>query len=226
MRAVIFDFDGVLVNSEPLHLQALRAALRPEGIDVDEEEYAAFYLAYDDREGARIALERHGVAFDADRVEGIALRKEAAFEALLPSVRFFPGARELVRSLAAELPLAIASGALRREIEAILGAAGLRDSFSAIVGAEDVSRGKPHPEPYLTACALLGRKSPGLAPGECLVFEDSMPGIVSARAAGMQVVGVTHTYPAAKLQHAHRVVPGFTDLDTRSLHGLFGEGQP
>jgi beta-phosphoglucomutase len=221
MRAAIFDFDGVLVNSEPLHYEALRQALIPEGIDVSEEEYALFYLAYNDREGARIAFERHGMAFDASRVEAVATRKAAAFEVLMSSVPFFPGAKELVRALAEEMPLAIASGALRREIETILAWGGLRDAFAAIVGADDVSRGKPDPEPYLTALARLAPLAPGLAAGECVVFEDSMPGIVSARAAGMRVVAVTHSYPAARLSAAHQVVEGLAGLRPAELRSLF-----
>jgi beta-phosphoglucomutase-like phosphatase (HAD superfamily) len=221
VRAAIFDFDGVLVNSEPLHYQALRQALLPEGIDLGEEEYARFYLAYDDREGARIALERHGVSYDASRVEGVARRKASAFEALLPGVPFFPGAKELVRGLAAEVPLAIASGALNSEIEAILSAGGLRDAFAAVVGANDVSRGKPDPEPYLTALHRLAPVAPGLAAEECLVFEDSMAGIAAARAAGMRVVAVTTSYPAARLTAAHQVVDSLARLRPADLRALF-----
>jgi HAD superfamily hydrolase (TIGR01509 family) len=221
VRAAIFDFDGVLVNSEPLHYEALHEALLPEGIDVGEEEYALFYLAYNDREGARIALERHGIPFDASRVERIALRKAAAFEGLMSRVPFFPGAKELVRALAAEVPLAIASGALRREIETILAGGGLRDAFVAIVGADDVSRGKPDPEPYLTALARLAPRAPGLTAGDCMVFEDSMAGILSARAAGMRVVAVTHSYPAARLSAAHHVVESLAPLRPEGLRALF-----
>jgi beta-phosphoglucomutase len=221
VRAAIFDFDGVLVNSEPLHYEALHEALLPEGIDVGEEEYALFYLAYNDREGARIALERHGIPFDASRVERIALRKAAAFEGQMSRVPFFPGAKELVRALAAEVPLAIASGALRREIETILAGGGLRDAFVAVVGADDVSRGKPDPEPYLTALARLAQSTPGLRAGDCVVFEDSMAGILSARAAGMRVVAVTHSYPAARLSAAHHVVESLAPLRPEGLRALF-----
>jgi beta-phosphoglucomutase-like phosphatase (HAD superfamily) len=221
MRAAIFDFDGVIVDSEPLHYEALRLALQPEGIDLGEEEYGRFYLAYDDREGARIALDRHGMPYDASRVEAVARRKAAAFEALIPSVPYFPGAKELVRSLAAEVPVAIASGALRGEIEAILAAGGLRDAFAAIVGAEDVSRGKPDPEPYLTALSRLAPLVAGISAEECLVFEDSMAGIAAARAAGMRVVAVTTSYPASRLTAAHQVVESLDQLRPSDLRALF-----
>jgi beta-phosphoglucomutase len=218
LRAVFFDFDGVIVDSEPLHYGALRDALAAEGIGIDEEEYKACYLAYDDRGAIRLALERHGIPWDAARLETIAERKAAHFERLLPSVPFFPGSRELVRALAAELPVGIASGALRAEIEAVLEAGGVLSAFSAIVGADDVSHGKPDPEPYLTA---MGRLTvPGLRPDDCLVFEDSVPGILAARAAGMTVVAVTNTYPAARLSAAQRVVGSLHGLTPGMLRGL------
>ena len=142
----------------------------------------------------------------------------AVAEALIPSVPFFPGARELVRSLAREVPVGIASGALRAEIEAILRGGGLLDSFAAVVGADDVTQGKPHPEPYLTAMARLG---PGLDPAECVVFEDSMPGVAAARAAGMKVVAVTNSFPRAKLSAADRVVDSLAGLEPATLRALF-----
>jgi beta-phosphoglucomutase len=155
MRAVIFDFDGVLVDSEPLHFRALRESLRLDGIVIDQAEYLRSYLAYDDRGAIRLALEAHGRPWDKDQVEAIAVRKAAMFETSLKSIPFFPGAAELVRALSEEVPLAIASGALRQEIEAILDGTGLRERFAAIVGANDVTRTKPHPEPYLAAMARL-----------------------------------------------------------------------
>ena len=221
MRAAIFDFDGVIANSEPLHFSALRDALLADGIRITEEEYYRLYLAYDDRGAIRLALEHHTSPRDADRVEVIARRKAQIFEERLPSIPFFAGVPELVRSLAEEMPLAIASGARRREIEEMLTAGALRDSFRAIVGAEDVARGKPDPEPYLTAAARLLPVAPRLRPEECVAFEDSMPGIAAARAAGMKVVAVTNSYPAAKLGAAHLVVESLLDLDRSALRGLF-----
>ncbi|HEV8254803.1 MAG TPA: HAD family phosphatase [Vicinamibacteria bacterium] len=221
MRAVVFDFDGVLVDSEPLHYSALRDCLRPEGIEIDEDEYRREYLAYDDRGSVRIALERHGVPYDPARVEAVAERKARIFDAALAEVSFFPGARELVQALSAAVPLAIASGALRREIEAILRAGGLRGHFASVVGAEDVTQGKPHPEPYLTAAARLGRVAEGLRPEDCLVFEDSVAGIAAARAAGMKVVAVTNSYPRPKLAAAHRIVESLAELQLEELRALF-----
>jgi HAD superfamily hydrolase (TIGR01509 family) len=222
MRAAIFDFDGVVVDSEPLHFQALRASLLPEGIQIDEEEYYTRYLAYNDRTAIRLALEAHGVSPPPARLDAIARRKAGLFSDLASKIPLFPGAAELVRSLAARVPLAIASGALHGEIDTILTATGLRDAFVAIVGADDVSRGKPDPEPYVTAMGLLAARTPGLEPAECLVFEDSMAGIASARAAGMTVVAVAHSYPREKLGAAHRVVDSLVGLENDGLRALFG----
>jgi beta-phosphoglucomutase len=223
LRAVVFDFDGVLVDSEPLHYRALRECLLPEGIAIDEQEYGREYLAYSDREAIRLALEKHGRGSDLERVDRVAERKAALFDALLPQIPFFPGAKELVRELAAGLPLAIASGALHREIDAILVAGGIREAFSAVVGADDVAHGKPDPEPYRAAAIMLRWAMPGLCPGECLAIEDSMPGIAAARAAGMRVVAVTNTYPAEKLRAAQRVVASLEELSLFELSALFDD---
>jgi HAD superfamily hydrolase (TIGR01509 family) len=221
MRAVLFDFDGVLVNSEPLHYRALRDCLQPEGIEISQAEYARFYLAFDDWRAIKTALEHHGRKPTVERVNALAERKSDLFDELLATVPFFPGARELVEALAEEVPLAIASGALRSEIERILGPAGLRAHFTAIVGAEDVERGKPDPEPYLTAMASLYEKAPGLRPDQCVVVEDTMTGIASALAAGMKVVGVAQTYAAEQLRAAHLVVDSVAALDLEGMQRLF-----
>jgi len=223
MRAAVFDFDGVLVDSEPLHFRALRDTLRTEGIEIVEEEYWGRYLAHDDRGALRLALEHHGERADPLRLDRLAALKVDRFGELLPEVPVFPGAAALVRSLAAEVPLAIASGARHEEVEAILGGVGLRDAFVAIVGAEDAARTKPDPAPYLEAARRLDAAAPGLAAAECAAVEDSLPGIASALAAGMRVVGVAHSYPADRLRAAHRVVESLVGLGAADLRRLFEE---
>jgi beta-phosphoglucomutase len=221
LRAAVFDFDGVLVDSEPLHYRALRDALRPEGVEIGEEEYVHVYLAYNDREAIRLALERHGEDAAPARRERIEARKIDIFARMIPEVPVFDGARDLVRALGREMPLAIASGARHDEIDAILRGLSLRDAFQAIVGAEDAERTKPDPAPYLEAARRLAARTGGLAPEECVAIEDSMPGIASALGAGMKVVGVAHSYPAEKIRAAHRVVDSLVGLDAGTLRGLF-----
>ncbi len=221
MRAAVFDFDGVLVDSEPLHFEALREAMLSEAITVTREDYFAKYLAFDDRGAIRRVLEDHGLTPHAEQMERIARLKAARFGKILENAAFFPGARDLVHALAAEMPLGIASGARHAGIEAILSAGGLREPFSVIVGADDVPRTKPDPAPYLMAARELGAFAPGLQPEHCLAFEDSVPGIASALAAGMKVVGVAHSYPPEKLRIAHRVVESLVGLEHDGLRTLF-----
>src|SRR5215468_5989629 len=120
MKGAVFDFDGVLVNSEPLHFSSLRDALRPEGLEITREEYYGRYLAYDDRGAIRRALEHHGQTARPERIEALTRRKEGCFAAVLRDIPFFPGARELVLALAAEMPVGIASDARHSEIEEVL----------------------------------------------------------------------------------------------------------
>jgi HAD superfamily hydrolase (TIGR01509 family) len=221
LKAVIFDFDGVLVNSEPLHFRAMRDALLPEGVTITNEEYENHYLAYDDREAMRVALEIHKKPAGRDDVDRTARRKAEIFETILPEVPFYDGARDLIADLARMVPLAIASGALSDEIETILRTGGLRESFVAVVGADHTPQSKPHPAPYLLAMERLRPRVPDLTATECLVVEDSMAGIASGLAAGMRVLGVAHTYPAAKLSAAHHVVPALRGQTAASLRGLF-----
>lgn len=221
MRAVIFDFDGVLVDSEPVHYRAMRESLRKDGITIDREEYVRHYVGYEDRTAIRLAFERRGKPADLAQVHDAAERKAGLYQELLAEIPFFRGARELVRALAAEVPLAIASGARRKEIERILAAAGLRDAFAAVVGADDVAHTKPHPEPYLTALRGLATRARDLAPEQCLVVEDSTAGIAAGRAAGMRVLAVAHTYPADRLRGAHSVVDTLDGLSPAALRALF-----
>jgi len=222
LGAVVFDFDGVIVDSEPVHFAALRDTLLEEGVAITREEYWSIYLAYDDRNAIRLALEHHGQRAPRERLDRVEARKVARFAELIPGIPVFEGARELVLAAAAEVPVAIASGARHEEIEAILAGLSLREAFAAIVGSQDAPRTKPDPAPYLEAARLLAAHRPGLQPGDCVAFEDSVPGIVAAKAAGMKVVGVAHSFPPEKLGVADRVVCSLAGLGALDLRALFG----
>jgi HAD superfamily hydrolase (TIGR01509 family) len=140
---------------------------------------------------------------------------------MLSDIPLFPGVRDLLSALAAEVPVAIASGALRTEIESILTSAGIRALFRAVVGADDVSQGKPHPEPYLTAMNRIVASAPDLKPEECVVVEDSPPGIAAGLAAGMKVVAVSNSYPHSALAAAHHIVESLADVRPSDLRALF-----
>jgi beta-phosphoglucomutase len=207
IAAVIFDFDGVIVDSEPLHLAAFRAVLEPEGIALSDEAYWNEYLGYDDHDAITAALVGAGRAPEPRLVETLMAHKAERFiAAVRAGVVLFPGVASCIRTAAARGPVAIGSGALRVEIEEILGAVGLRGAFAAIVSADDVAHGKPDPETYLRALAALRGIRPGLQPSGCLAVEDSAAGIRAARAAGMRCLAVTNSSPAETLAEADLVV--------------------
>jgi HAD superfamily hydrolase (TIGR01509 family) len=215
LRAIVFDFDGVIANSEPLHFQAFRDALAGEGLALSEREYYERYLGFDD-----VGVFR-AVGVDAKRIDDLVKQKAARIEALERDVSvLFPGAAAAIRRLAASVPLAIASGAIGAEIRRVLERENLSRFFAAVVSSEDTPRSKPAPEPYLHAVAQLDAACGGhLSPGECVAIEDSRWGLESARAAGLRTVGITHTYVAGALV-ADLVVDTLDRLEIGSLRSI------
>ena len=156
LRAVIFDFNGIIVDDEPIHFELFQRVLQEEDINLTEADYYARYLGFDDRGAFTTAYREHGRALSDSKLAQLIERKAAYYQEETKSkIRVFPGIQTLVPTLAKKLPLAIASGALRNEIEIILSGIGLSAHFRAIVSAEDVSRGKPEPEIFLKALAQL-----------------------------------------------------------------------
>jgi len=220
IRAVIFDFDGVIANSEPLHFLGFRDVLREEDTELTERDYYTRYLGFDDA-GAFAAMgSDHRLAWSAEKIAELVARKAVRMEELERGVSvLFPGAREAIERLAAECPLAIASGALRQEIVRVLEREGLGGYFRTIVAAEDTPASKPAPDPYLRAVERLGRLvGVSLTPPQCVAIEDSHWGLASAAAAGLRTVAVAHTYSAKELVQADLVVENL-DLLTWDLLG-------
>jgi beta-phosphoglucomutase len=224
LRAVIFDFDGVVADDERLHMAGFRHALAAHGIELSEAVYFERYLGFDDRDGFHAMLRDNGRDADDATVVELMREKGRVFRDLVRErVQIFPGVRELLASLREgedPLPIAIGSGALGSEIRLILGIAGLEPFFDGIVAADDVSVGKPDPETFLRACELLATRSPGLQPEHCLVIEDSAGGLAAGRAAGMTTVGVANSYPASDLV-ADLVVESLEELDRARCEALF-----
>jgi HAD superfamily hydrolase (TIGR01509 family) len=201
------DFDGVIVDTEPLHLAAFRAVLEPEGIHLTDDDYWESYLGYDDRDAITAALSDAGRQPAPDAVATLMARKAERFlESVRAGVPLFPGVASFVRAAAERGPLAIGSGALRAEIELILESVGLRAAFEAIVSADDVRRGKPDPETYLRALGALRARRPALLAADCLVVEDSAAGVAAAKRAGMRCLAVTNSSPASALAEADAIV--------------------
>ena len=201
LKAIVFDFDGVIANSEPLHFRGYRDVLAEEGVTLTEGDYYARYLGFDDV-GAFEAIGDHcGAAWTAAQIRDLVARKAVRLEALERDVSvLFPGAADAIRRAAAAMPIAIASGARGDEIRRVLAREDLLGHFTVIVAAEDTPVSKPAPDPYLRALTgLASALGPRLLARECIAIEDSRWGLESARAAGLRTVAVTNTYGADQL---------------------------
>ena len=207
-RAILFDFNGVIVNDEPQHCEALIATLAVYGYTLDQEGYYRDYLGFDDRECFRFAFRSMGRPADEALITEAIERKATRYAgAIRASLELVPGSTEFIQAAANEgYRLAVVSGALRREIDLVLGTAGLRRYFDVIIAAEDVSHCKPDPQGYRAARAALAIPAP-----HCIVIEDSLPGLEAARAAGIRCAMLTTSHPAEQL--------GEADLVWRDLRG-------
>jgi beta-phosphoglucomutase len=225
LQAIIFDFDGVIANSEPLHLKAFQQALADEGIELTGREYYSRYLGFDDV-GMFEALARdRGIAISDRHVTALVARKGEKLQAMLHAGSvLFPGAADFIRAAAAAVPIAIASGALRHEIDEITEAADLAKFFTVVVASGDTPASKPSPAPYLLAFEKL-RQLAGhpIDSRRCVAIEDSHWGLESARGAGLRCVGVTNSYPSHELGGAELVVSGLDALTLDQLDRLCTE---
>lgn len=225
LRAVIFDFDGVIANTEHLHLGAFQKTLAGEGIELTEEDYYANYLAYDDKTLFAKLYEERAVELDDALLSALMDRKSLHYDEMIEgNIELLPGAIDFIKALTGKYRLAIGSGALEAEIFRVLDFAGVRKSFEVIVGADNIENCKPAPDVYIEALRRLNAlkpDGPDISPAECLVIEDSISGIRAALAAGMKCLAVTNSYSEAELSEAHAVEPGLKDLDLMSLEHLF-----
>jgi beta-phosphoglucomutase family hydrolase len=223
LGAVIFDFDGVVTDSEILHFRAFNAILLAHGLQLTKKEYYTNYLGLSDVDCLGALIKEGRLDIDIARIKDLVQQKTRVFEKLARTDgTIIEGVREFLDMLtAASLPIAICSGALRAEIELILEDAGLRDLFDVIVSAEEVSRGKPDPEGFLLALQRLNESVVvPITPGQCVIIEDSHWGLKAGAAAGMHTVAVTNTYDAEQLATAEKVVDRLNDLTMDSLHQL------
>ena len=223
MDALIFDFDGVVIDSEPIHLEGFRRILGTVGVSISRADYYGKYLGSDDHDCFVEALRSAGRECPEELIASLVAQKTRFIqETFADAVQPQPGAVELVRAAAdAGIPVAVCSGALRSEIELAARSIGVLDCFAVIVAAQDVEHGKPDPEGYVKTLAqlsdLLAR--PLEAP-RTIVIEDSPAGIQAGKGAGMKVLAVTASYGAEELTEADRVVDCLTQVDVADLRQM------
>jgi beta-phosphoglucomutase len=241
LRAIVLDFDGVIADTEPLHLRAFQDVLEEVGVALSADDYYARYVGLDDWGLARtLAEDWPQLSGQASQLRAIVARKWARYETFISAAPvLFEGVHPLLREWSLHVPLAIASGARRREIEIILGGVDLLPCFTSIVTTDEVARGKPAPDVYLLAlerinqAAGLGRQAherpapssafhlrPAreISAADVVAIEDSRWGIDAARAAGMRTVAVAGTgRTSATPANAELVVESITGLDLQTL---------
>ena len=203
IRALIFDFNGVLADDDPIHMEAFRQVAAEEGLSFTHDEYLDTYLPLNDWDCFKTLFQIHTRALSPQKLDELIQRKSVYyFRTIAEKAVLFAHASSAVKAAAAKYKLAIASGARREEIVHILRHGGIGDCFAAIVAAEDVQLGKPHPEPFSRAHAKLKEKDPSLKIAECVAVEDSIGGIQSAHGAGMRCLGIAHSYGPERLKAA------------------------
>lgn len=222
LRAVLFDFNGVLVDDEPIHFELFQKVFAEEGVELSEEEYYSDFVGFDDRGAFSEMLRRAGEEPKPARLARLIARKSAYYQERIrrDGYPFFPGAVDLVRGAGERgWTLGVVSGALREEVEGALRQEGLWEGVKLVVAADDVERGKPHPESYRQAIQGINSQPPLpsrlVHPHEVVAVEDTPAGLESAAGAGLVSVGVANTYPADELTAAGAgaVVGSTAELD-------------
>lgn len=224
LKAVIFDFDGVIADSEPLHLRAFQLALQPYGVEISRETYYSNYLGYSDKDCVIEFNKEFDLGLDRQSQEKLIAEKGVFFGNLIDKENtIIDGAAEFVKMLGENLiRKAICSGALLKEIEIALKPGGFSDAFEEIIAADHVEKGKPDPEGYLLALSRLNEiNCESIKPAECVVIEDSFWGLKAAENADMHRIAVTNTYSAEKLApYSEKIINKLTDLKIDDLHLL------
>lgn len=201
-EAILFDFNGVIVDDERQHCEALTAALAEAGIPLDAAVYWDTHVGLPDDTCVRLASEAARHRLEEDAMDRLLARKNELYHAAVAGgVDLVPGVKAFVASAReAGLRLAVVSGSRREEIDHLLASHGMSDAFELIIAAGDTLEGKPDP-----ACFLLAAHRLGVAPGDCVVIEDSRPGILAAHGAGMSCVALATSHDAARLSVADTV---------------------
>lgn len=218
LSAVIFDFDGIIVDSEPMHFRAFNEVLNPQEIEITWEDYCEIYIGFDDRDAFREAFRRVDRQFSEIEMKRLIEAKAGVFQNYIRSgdVTPLPGAVQLIKSIPVRLPVALCSGALREDIDPIIKNLGIDGCFNQIVTAEDTPKSKPDPAPYILTCEKLNISDPSTA----VAIEDTPAGIMSAKGAGLKVLAVTNSYDRDYLMEADAVTDSLEHVSRPQLENL------
>lgn len=220
---MIFDFDGVIADSEPCHFAATNEVLADFGTQISKEEYYSDYLGFTDYELFEAIAKGHKTDYKGISIEQLVERKAGAFEKLIGRRgHLIDGIAEFIEQLKkAKIKVAVNSGATLADIKIMLAGAVFENYFDVIVSADDVAKGKPDPQSYLLTLKKLNAVSDSpISARQCVVIEDSRWGIISAKKAGMYVVAVTNSYPTEELKDAELIIDSVRGLKISELHKL------
>ncbi|MFB2923997.1 MULTISPECIES: HAD family hydrolase [Aerosakkonema] len=233
LKAVLFDFNGIIINDEAIHEKLIGQILIDENLRPKPGEYREICLGRSDRACLSDILSRRGRVVTENYLTQLLIRKAEAYRQELEKLEklpIYPGLEDLIYKLrVAKIKMAVVSGALRAEVELVLNRAKLAQNFELIVAGDDLTASKPEPDSYLLAVERLNQKFPdlNLQPSECLAIEDTFAGITAAKSAGIQVVGVANTYPFHMLQRqANWTVDFLSHLELERVQELFSRKAP
>lgn len=218
LNAVVFDFDGIIVDSEPMHFQAFQQVLAPLGKGFSWEAYCETYIGFDDRDAFKEAFKAKDEKICARDLKQLIREKAKIFQQFIHEGEAtpLPGAVELIKSIPRKLPVALCSGALKEDILPILKTLGIENAFSVIVTAEDTKKSKPDPAPYKLALKKLGLDDPSTT----VAIEDTPSGILSAKGAGLKVLAVTNSHDRGHLLEADAITDSLVDVSRLSLEDM------
>lgn len=212
-KSIIFDFNGIIVNDEPIHFELFRQVLVDEGIILKEKDYWETYVGYDDKGLFGVLYKNNNKKLTPEKLKELIHKKNQLYlPTMKKKVPLFPGVKEFIEEVKNQYILTVVSGALLSEIELVLTLSGLRKAFKIIISAEDTTKGKPDPQGFLLCLKELKKIDPTIDATNCIVLEDSLAGVEAALGANMQVIALPHTYQEKELQKAHFIAKNFLEV--------------
>ena len=225
LQAIFFDFDGIIVDSEPIHYEAFNHILADRGFEITWQEYMDDYIGFDDRDVFKTRWYREHQPLSDEHLRTLVTSKAEQFRRIVheSNIESFPGVDSLIQELQGAVPMAICSGAIAEDIGAVLETLGWEGLFEVVVSADDVEKSKPDPASYRLAIQRLEEKvGRELQAARSVALEDTVAGIRSAKGAELNVVGVGHTYPEDQLQEADWVAASMKEVTLNQLQEWVG----